>query len=348
MRALPFLCLLILLLTGCNPQTGTPILPSAESSPTPQPEAERLPALEPWTEARAAALIDKTLNEDQRYSGSDPNLHQALLTALQEVLWQFPGSPESTGWRWTQVNLWAKDGANDAAQPAGVLIAEALQSEAVTLDQLPQWLEEIEHAGTYTLTTSLEQTGNQALHLLEFQIVGQPAWFVIHREAGAAQVSLLASGREFKSSPGVSTRLEWHDLTGDGQAEAWIITFDQNARIEMASLSLYDLSSGTAQRVIFSPELPMLPNASWQILEKEGQPEGLRVELRLDGGSALCEFLLPVEYHLVDGVFRRTWIEKPELTNLLSAGFSEAQANLCLDLSVDWLRANANRDEQVS
>jgi hypothetical protein len=348
MRAFRFLCLLILLLTGCTLQAGTTILPTAEISNSPQPEAERLPHLEPWTETRAASLIDALINEDQRLSGSDSNLHQAVLTALQEALWLFPESPESRGWRWMQVKLWAKDGASYAAQPAGALIAEALQSEAVALDQLPQWLEAIEPAGTYTLTTSIDNIGGKPLHLLEFQIVGQPALFVIHGKAGAAQVSLLASGREFQSSPGVQTRLEWHDLTGDGQAEAWIITFDPNARIQMASLSLYDLSSGTAQRVTFLPELPMLPNASWQILEHAGQPDGLRVVLRLDGGSALCEYLLPVEYHLVEGEFRRTWIEKPALSPLLTAGFSEAQANLCLDLSVDWLRANANRDEGVS
>jgi hypothetical protein len=339
---------LLILLTGCEPAIQPPGSPTVEFIPTPTLEVETTLRLLPRTDASLDALIRTLDQEDQLRTGSDSALHQAFLMALQEALWLFPQSPLSEHWRWLQVRLWASEGASAAAQQAGSLIAEALNTSAASMDHLTLWLQSIEPSGTYTSTSLSTLPGMQDLHLLEFRLTGQPAYYVIAPLQDAYQVSLLASGREFQSNPAWHTHLEWQDLTGDGQAEAWVITTDQNPRLESAWLSLYDLSSGTAQRVVFSPDLPQLPTGSWQILTEEGQPAGLQVGVRLDGGSALCEYLLPVEYKLTDGEYRRTSIEKPDLANLLAAGFSEAQANLCLDLSVDWLRANVNQDEQVS
>ncbi len=206
----------------------------------------------------------------------------------------------------------------------------------------------MEPGGVYTQSQQASVPGQDYRAVLELRMAGQPAYFWLVQQGEDFQVSLLAYGHEFQTATLAKTQLVWQDLTGDGQPEAWMVWSDRSRRWEMAALRIYNVSSGTAQRLDFVPTLPSLQTGSWQVLEEDGKAAGLRIKLRLDGGEALCEYRLPVEYRPDGLVYRRTSIEQPGLEGLVAAGFSQAQARLCLDLSVDLLRSDARQEDLLA
>lgn len=339
---------LILFLAGCGIPASTPAIPSPELPVSPPPATSTTYPIQPWSAEQADRLIEELSQVDSSQPGAESSIRQALLLAIQEAQWRFPQAQQTENWNWLRASILAQDGESAAAQVYADWIASALNAGEVQLNDLSGWLQEQEPEGVFSQTTPAGFSGQQDHALVEFLLTGQPAYFWISRQADEYHISLLASSREFSLNHAVHVRLEWQDLTGDGQPEAWIIQTDSNRRIEMASLTIYDLGSGKAQRVQFFPALPLLPTGSWQILQEAGNAARLRIGLRVDDASALCEYLLPVEYTLQGLRYQRTQIEQPDLHELVKSGFSEAQARLCLDLSVDWLRANASGGDPIA
>lgn len=339
---------LMVFLVGCGYRPTTSAAPESLLTPTLQSAASQVPALISWNAETADQLIQALRQPELFPELAEPVRLEALSLALQEARWSFPQSLQAFDWYWLEAALQANSGSSAAATLFSELIATALRSGAVTPEYLVDWLSAREPQGTFSLSTHLLPPFSDDAALLEFSLTGQPAYFWIARPNDLYQVSLLASGSEFRPNSGAPVSLRWEDLTGDGFPEAWIIQPNLSQRIDLASLILYDLASGSAQRLQFSPALPMLPMDAWQVTTHDGAAAGLKIGLRLDGGSALCEYLLPVTYFPDGVIYRQAVIERPDFSSLVAAGLSDAQARLCLDLTVDWLRTKTSWSDRTS
>jgi hypothetical protein len=232
-------------LTPPGPATLTPARPVAA-------DPYKLVPWSPEFAEQAIALLEdypNLLPEDAR-SPDDQGYRQAFqyaALAQKEALLRFPDAPQASLWRLGLAYNLAKTGDPQAGDLYAELIAKALNQGETKIDELGQWLEDLEPRLKLGKLETKPPPGFLSSHLLELSGPGSVFIHLLQSNSGY-QAQALDASLDLTSQPAMRTLLS--DLDGDGLEEAAFFNSSPSGTT-LETPRVFNLSDETAQELPF-------------------------------------------------------------------------------------------------